>query len=202
MNGNLNMSENHIDVKHNLIENILNIELDMFLTVQTLEKASCQEHPDEFRKTRNAQFLTWSEKTLTSYLNDLKTAREEGRNLMTLKYALMDNMIPRQNIDPLIQKIVDIQCSWQKEVMEKFPNLMGRSRPLRSSSDTDYQTSFETYLRGELETYSQKTLTLLNEDISAALLEKKNMNQKLYEYMVKNLGFESLEEAEETIKNK
>ncbi len=196
------MPEHHTNSKNNLIEEILNMELDMFLTVPTLEKASCQEHPDEFRKTRTAQFLTWSEKTLTSYLNDLKTAHKESRNLMTIKYALMDNMIPRQNKNSLLQKIVDIQCGWQKEVMEKFPNLMRRSRPLRSSSDTDYQTSFETYLRGELETYSQKTLTLLDEDISAALLEKKNMNQKLYEYMIKNLGYESLEEAEETIKNK
>lgn len=186
--------------KTRLIEDILEIELRMFLTVPVFEKAGCQEHPDNFRMTRKAQFITWSEQTLNSYLNDLKAAEHNNLNLMTHKYARMDDLIPRQNNDPLIEKIVKIQYAWQTDMMKKYPALMGRARPLGSSSDTPYQTSFETYLCAELETYSHRTLAFLYEDITLKQENRKNMTQELYEYMVEDLGYESLEEAEESAK--
>lgn len=186
--------------KAQLIEKILEKELKMFLTVPVLQKASCQEDPDSFRTIRKAQFLAWSENTLDSYLKDLRAAEREGRNLMTQKYARMDNLVPAENQDPLIEKIVAIQIAWQKEMFSRYPNLMHRARPLESGEDSFSQTSFETYLRGELETYSHNTLALLYDDISTLHDRGENMAEKIYNYMVKGLGYDSLSEAEEAAK--
>jgi len=182
--------------KKELIDRILTVELSMFLTVRTVGRAACQDHPEEFRQNRAAQFFTWSEKTLTSYLEDLMAAEEEGKNLMTMKYARMVNQIPCLNDDPLIEKIVAIQTSWQKDLVARYPCLMGRARVIESRQDTDWQTSFETYLRGELETYSGKTLRSLYEDIQRYEQDHQNMNQRLYDFLIKDLGYESLDEAE------
>lgn len=182
--------------KADLVEKILDRELKMFLTVPTQQKASCQEHPDSFRDMRRAQFLAWSEETLESYLKDLQKAERDGVNLMTQKYARMDNLIPTLNDSPLIEKIIEIQYGWQKEMFERYPNLMGRGRALSSAEDTAFQTSFETYLSGELETYSDETLASLYRDVSERLEKGDNMTEELYSHMVKGLGYRSLEEAE------
>jgi hypothetical protein len=182
--------------KKELIDRILAIELAMFLTVRTVGRPACQDHPEEFRRNRTAQFSTWSEKTLASYLEDLISAEEEGKNLMTMKYARMGNQIPCLNDDLLIEKIVEIQTAWQKDLAARYPCLMGRARAIESRQDTDGQTSFETYLRGELETYSGKTLRSLYDDIQRYEQDHQNMNQRLYEFLVQDLGYGSLEEAE------
>ena len=182
--------------KSQMIDEILEIELVMFLSVRARQKASCQEQPDTFRMMRKAQFSAWSGKTLACYLDDLRTAQNDGTNLMTHKYARMDNTIPRLNEDPLIEKIVRAQYAWQQTLMEKYPYLMHRARPLKSSEDTYHQTSFETYLTSELETYSHKTLESLYEDIEKKQQEGKNLTKEVYEYILKELGHESLAAAD------
>jgi hypothetical protein len=42
------------DHKDRLIGEILEIELKMFLSVPVLEKASCQEHPEDLQTVRRA----------------------------------------------------------------------------------------------------------------------------------------------------
>lgn len=186
--------------KTDLIEKILGLELKMFLTVPVIRKAGCQENPDSFRTIRKAQFIVWSKKTLDCYLNDLEKAERDGRNLMTWKYARMDDLILRENRDPLIEKIVSIQYTWQKEMFQKYPYLMNRARPIESKEDGMFQTSFMTYLRGEIETYSHNTLASLYDDISDMRNTGKNMAVEIYRFMVKDLGYDSLSEAEETAK--
>ena len=186
--------------KTGLVDEILERELKMFLTVPTRQKASCQENPDGFRTHRKAQFLTWSEETLESYLNDLRKAEREGVNLMTQKYARMDNLIPRLKETPLIEKIIEIQYAWQKEMFVKYPNLMGGGRRVSSAEDTAFHTSFETYLRGELETYSDTTLTGLYRDVSQSREKGVNKTEELYTHLVKGLGYASLAEAETSAK--
>ena len=183
-------------LKTELIEKILDIELEMFQTVPTLRRASCQEDPDGFRLIRTAQFLTWSERTLKSYLDDLHEAEENGRNLMTEKYALMDGLIPRRHADPVIEKIVTEQLAWQQAMAKTYPHLMSRARPLASAEDTSWETSFQTYLRGELETYSSRTLSLLYADVCETKERNQNMAEELYHHMLTAYGYRSLEEAE------
>ena len=144
-----------------LLEEILEIELEMFLSVKAKGNPSCQEDPESFRVHRGAQFRVWSERTQESYLGDLKKAREEGINLMTLKYARMEGLIPRRNTNPLIDDIAVLQYTWQMQMFEKYPHMMAGARDLSSTDDTEYRTSFETYLKGELETYSDETLASL-----------------------------------------
>ena len=177
-----------------LIEAILDRELEMFLTVPVRHRASCQDDPEGFRTFRRAQFLVCSKDTLESYAHDLTNAAQQGHNLMTLKYARMDNLIPVLNTNPVIDEMVDIQLEWQKEMCIKYPHLMARGRPLE---DNGYgYTSFKTYLRGELETYSDATLACLWKDMLERRRKGLNMTEEIYAHMVRGLGYSSLEDAE------
>jgi hypothetical protein len=143
------------------------------------------------------QFSIWSDDTLSSYLQDLVKAESEDRNLMTLKYARMEDLIPRENFDPLIDAIAGIQYRWQLEMFKLYPNLMAGARPLSDANDTALKTSFETYLKGELETYSSNTLSLLHRDLRK--LEDRGMNgsKMVYQSLVREMGYTSLDDAEQ-----
>jgi hypothetical protein len=75
--------------------------------------------------------------------------------------------------------------------------LTGRGRALYTKEDSRSSTSFETYLRGELKTYSSRTIHLYYE---MTLEQKKkgiNAEEIHLENMVKKYGYSSLEQAEE-----
>jgi hypothetical protein len=182
--------------KERLIEAILKIELEMFQAVPAEEETACKRQPEQFRLHRKAQFKSWSEETLKSYLSDLLTARSEGKNLMTVKYARMDDRIPRENSNPLIDAIACQLYEWQKEMFEKYPVLMRGARPLSDEDGCGTMTSFRTYLSAELETYSGSTLTFLYRDVQQKLGEGKNMSEETYGYLLKDLGFPSIEAYE------
>jgi hypothetical protein len=186
--------------KEKLIDEILDRELEMFLNVRSREPASCQQDPKAFRFFRSAQFHVWSERTLKSYLQDLKQAKEENKNLMTLKYARMEGIVPQINDSRAIDEIVNMETGWIKELFEKYPNIISRGRPLED--DGTGGTSFKTYLRGELETYSNATLELLYEDMKQYRQKGENMTEKIYLEMIRGYGFKSLEEAEERLSKK
>jgi hypothetical protein len=161
---------------------------------------SCQKDPEGFRVNRAAQFSAWSQETLSSYREDLEMAEKEGRNLMTLKYARMENLIPKLHddilVDNLIDQIVSIQVAWQREMMARYPYLMKRGRPLEQGEEALQTTSFVNYLRGELETYSAETLAHLYRDVTENQANERNMTQTIYENLVKSHGYASIEEAE------
>jgi hypothetical protein len=189
-----------LEDKERLIKEILEIELGMFRAVPTQEPASCQQDPEGFHMTRAAQFSVWSERTLASYRDDLEEAAAQGRNLMTLKYARMENLIPKLHEDAmvhnLIEQIVAIQVEWQKEMRAKYPYLMKRGRPLQEGEEGLQTTSFVKYLRGELETYSADTLGHLYQDVTTSYSDDRNMTEAIYQHMVKSWGYASIEEAE------
>ena len=187
--------------KEDIIEEIISRELKMFLSVPSLHKSPCQEHPEAFELHRRAQFSCWSKETLESYLHDLERAQEKGTNLMTQKYARMDNLIPQLNSNPLIDTIVGYQYAWQRSMMKKYPGIMSGGRPLSRAEDSAFMTSFETYLRGELETYSDDTLELLSKDILAKHAQGISMAEELYTCLVKDKGYDSLDEAEQASLN-
>ena len=178
------------------VAQILDIELEMFLAVNGADNSSCQEHPDAFKLHRRAQFAAWSLPTLRSYLDDLRRAQGSHENLMTLKYARMEGLVPRANANPRIDEIVRISMAWQAEIVEKYPALMSGARPLTDADAGARTTSFETYLRGENETYSDHTLELLHADMCASLERGANMSEEVYASLVKESGYPSLDEAE------
>jgi hypothetical protein len=188
--------------REKLIQEILDLELRMFLAVVPKEPVSCQQDPEGFRVTRGAQFSVWSEETLVSYREDLGKALLEDKNLMTLKYARMENLIPKLHddimVEDLIDQIVAIQVGWQKEMTAKYPHLMKRGRPLEDEGIE--ATTFVNYLRSELETYSAGTLARLYEDFTEGQNRDENLTEKIYAHMVKGLGYASIDEAEEAAK--
>jgi len=177
------------------IEKILIIEREMFLAVKSIEKAPCQSDIDSFLLHRKAQFIPWNCEVLRSYLRDLEVASQQGNNLMTLKYARIEGKIPILNSNPLIGKILEISREWQGEMIQQFPSIMHGARPL-IDSDSSFIVSYLTYLRAELETYSDTTIRLLYNN----LLEKRNqginMSKEVYQYLVSRLGYKSLDSAE------
>src|SRR5512136_486473 len=104
-----------------LLRDVVAIELRMFLTVQTAGPTTCQEQPETFKLMRRAGFHVLSTETLESYLQDLGEALEDDRNLVTLKYARIDELIPCLNDSLIIGKIVEIEERWFKELEKKYP---------------------------------------------------------------------------------
>ncbi len=201
-------------MKNDFINRIVALEWDMFKTVYSLGgRAACQDNSKIFNIMRSAQMNAWSEDALESYLDDLLDAERQGRNLLTEKYARMmeftdpeeyarlEHMLPA--IDPdnmfLIDKITEIHMAWTKEVTEKFPYVRQNGRPAATESDTNYITSVETYLRGELATYSGKTLALYYQNLVAQKEANINGAQIVLEFMVKKHGYTSLEDANEKL---
>lgn len=190
-----------MDDKEKLVSQILELELEMFLTVPTNGPAPCQEHPEQFRVMRGAQFRAWSKDTLASYFDDLCAAVTDRKNLMTLKYARMDGLIPKLSSNPLIKKIVEIQIGWQKELAALYPKIMGRGKAIEDSDPAFGGASFNRYLSSEIETYSDKTLQCLYRDMEKYLEKGENMAETIYEHIVAGLGYESLDEAEAALSN-
>ena len=173
-------------------------------------RASCQNHMKEFVINRLAQFLTWSEEMRQSYYQDLEDAEAVGWNLLTEKYARMMrytapaqytalcNRLPviTETKERLVERIVAIQLRWQKEYTARYPKVSRGSRPTEHSADADYVTSFETYLRCELYTYSERTLQAYLRH--AEEMERAGVNMTILnlEFVAKLYGFSSLQEME------
>ena len=179
-----------------LVDDILDIELEMFLAVPSDGQSACQQHPERFKFHRRLQFSVWSTGTLSCYREDLRRAWRNGENFMTIKYARMQGLIPPRNTNPVIDAILRIMLDWQVALMCRYPAIMGRARPLVGNSDDQWITSFETYAHGELETYSDATLTSLYADFMALMARGINGSEQVYRLQAEISGFTSLEAAE------
>ncbi len=195
-----------MDPKKELIKEVLKREFEMFQDVKSNARAACQDNFEEFEIMRGSQFESWSIETVASYCNDLENAKNSGRNLMTLKYARMDNLVPClheiKSVIETIDKIAQIQLDWQNELKKMYPYFINKGRPITDEERNCSDTSFLTYLKGELETYSDLTLANLHQDIKECLDRGGNMTKKVYESMVTSLGYDSIEDAEESAKKR
>jgi hypothetical protein len=176
-----NDKENH----KALLNNIIEIELRMFEQVETSEPSMCKDRPETFRAMREMTHSVLSTKTLQSYLEDLQKAKAEGRNLLTEKYARMDNRIPPLKTNRLIDDIVKLERRWMRELSQKYPRSFG------AGGD-----GFELYLSSELETYSDETLNLYFDDISKAEQEGRNLAEERYTKLLQQIGYSSIDEME------
>jgi hypothetical protein len=180
-----------------LIDEILNLEWEMFQNVKSETPASCQRMPDNFRKIRGSLYEVWTAETLGSYLSDLKKAYVSGVNLLTQKYARMDNRLPPlKNEDGLkkIREIVEIETQWQTEIERNYPFLHHRMG--RSTQPTGDGSNFSIYLACELETYSDKTLELYYQSIKKAKENDVNLALKSLEILLIKGGYRNIDHAE------
>lgn len=200
--------------RESLVSSIVKIEWQMFQSVPNIGgKASCQQDWKTFRIMRTSQAASWSEATLESYLNDLRTAESSDRNLLTEKYARMmqstspseyariEHLLPPLDSRALelIERIVAIVLEWERELMAKFPHILKQGRPLLRAADTPRVTSLETYLRGELATYSLKTVELYLANVLKQQSENINGSEITLSHTMRQYGFDSLEEANDKL---
>lgn len=195
-----------------LVEEVIRREWDQFQRTENEGgRASCQGNWPMFHQMRASQFMTWPENLLRSYLDDLDEANRMGRNLVTEKYArMMASTAPdeyRERIEPFIprlsdervarqERVIAVQVAWARDFRGRYPKLGAAMRVLTTAEDTPEDTSFETYLRGELGTYSDRTMALYEamvEDLQAA---GRNLTEQTVANTVRLGGFADLEEAE------
>lgn len=195
-----------------LIEKVVQAEWDQFQQVNNEGgPAHCQGNWPTFNVMRTSQFLTWSDDVLESYCNDLNKCHTSHRNLLTEKYARMmastDAAYYKENLEPYLpvlsddrlelqEEIIAQQLVWAADFHSRYPHLGDNMRILYTPQDTQDVTSFETYLRGELSTYSQATLDLYRTMINDYAHKNVNITEQTILWTVKLSGIESLEEAE------
>ena len=194
-----------------LLSSVIRTEWDFFDQVKNEGgRASCQDDWDTFELMRKSQFLTWPQSLLYSYGNDLLNARINHWNPIMEKYArMMEHTAPvkyqeiKDSLPPvssqkakMIAEIVPVQVAWMEEFHKKYPSLGMQTRLIHSDEDTTEETSFETYLRGELTTYSETTLSLYHEFIFRLVGEGKNLTHMTMAHTVRLYGYSSLEDAE------
>lgn len=174
---------------------ILDREWEMFQAVNSgAAPASCQNSPETFRQVRGTIFQLWPRKLLAAYLIELTAAKRLGRNLLTEKYARMDNLIPPLTTNPAIDKIVEIETRWQEEIRERYPALYART--CRSTDPSGDGTNFSVYLRCELETYGDAAIDLYHEWVELARRAGMNYSLTMLNHIVLKSGFNDMEEAE------
>jgi hypothetical protein len=159
---------------------------------------------------RRGQFEAWSAEAAESYLDDLNKALATSRNLVMEKYIhMMKNISPSQyekllkfltfpNKDgmKLVDAIAKKMIAQTRGLFEKYPCISGSCRPLYSNEDWQDVTSIETYQRGELQTYSNRTLKAYKRHLLTLEAAGLSLAKLILEGSVKHYGYRSLDDAE------
>ena len=195
-----------------LQESIVRHEWDQFQrTNNEGGRAACQGNWPVFHQMRLSQFLTWPVDLQRSYADDLDRADAAGRNLITEKYGrMMASTAPeqyRETIEPYIPRLsgervarqeamIARQVAWARDFRGRYPKLGEAMRVLTTDEDTPSATSFETYLRGELGTYSDRTLGLYEAMVASKAAAGRNLTEETILNTVLLGGFDGLDDAE------
>ncbi len=194
-----------------LVEQIAEVEFEAFDKVKNVGgRASCQNDWATFSIMRKSQYLTWNRTMLLQYLYDFDREYRRGHNLITEKYGrMMESTAPQEyerlkehfpvlsaEKKAIIEQIVGLQVAWMEEFAKQYPHLAENARSLRTAEDNLYNTSYETYLRGEISTYSDKMLELYGRYIVAYAAENHNLAFAIMENSVHLYGYRDLDAAE------
>ena len=197
-----------------IIEKIVALEWKQFDRVKNEGgRADCQDDFQTFSIMRKSQYLTWTEALLQSFYRDLVDAEQKGWNLIMEKYARMmkstnpekymalekDLPVISEKRNAIQEEIIKIQVGWMEAFAQQYPKMAGNARSIRSGEDSAFNTSYETYLRGEISTYSEKTFVLYSGFIISLLKENRNLAVEIMTNTAKLYGYASLLEAEQRI---
>ena len=187
-------------------------EWDMFQRTQNIGgRASCQDDRETFYRMRESQWRTLPLEVLESYDRDLETAQTQGRNLVAEKYGYMmesydpegfaqiQSQLPPKTQEELslVEQLVSDHLNWYEELREEIPHILAGGRHLRTREDCMGDVSIETYLRGELKTYSLETLRAYASFAKECKAQGRNLVRENYEEMARAYGYRDLRQAEE-----
>ncbi len=198
--------------REELAAEIAGLEFEAFDKVQNEGgRASCQNDWSTFSIMRKSQYLTWDRAMLMQYLYDFHREYRRGHNLIEEKYGrMMESTAPEKYEEikdrfpelseekkAIIEQIVKLQVGWMEEFAGRYPGLAGNARHIHTWEDESFDTSYETYLRGELGTYSDKMLELYGRYVVGYARRGGNIAWDIMEKNVKMYGYSGLDEAEE-----
>lgn len=195
------------------LEAIVKMEWSMMKKIDNISgKVYSLKDEVKFKTMRKSQFEIWSLQTLESYLRDLTTARDMGRNILEEKYAYMmestdpekyaeiKKMLPSLSDEKLnlIRELTDMIIEDELILAEKYPMLVKREKVIFSKDCSKRFVSLEIYYIGELKTYTKKTIYSLKVDYQNIKYMGKNIAEENLISIVRKWGYESLEEAEKS----
>lgn len=184
-------------IKRELIEKIVLKEYDMFSCVENIgERAPCQDDFHTFYIMRFAQHSIFGINTLKQYLEDIREAIREKRNLVAEKYSWM-----MEETDPVY---------FAKELKPYLPEVSAQKMKLVAAMTTVFMTCYELvrqrcpklleagrnpyenvagasiclYFSSELKTWSEDTLIMACRDIIGHLERKCNPVGMIYETII------------------
>ncbi len=199
-----------------LAEQIAKMEFEAFDQVKNEGgRADCQDDWHTFRIMRVSQYLTWPKEMLLQYYTEFHGSLLEGWNMITEKYGrMMESTAPSEyakleaELPPvseekrkLVEEIVKIQVTWMEEFQSCYPRLAGNARSIHTSEDSPWNTSYETYLRGELLTYSDLLLYRYGRLIASKAQAGDNLAEEIMNNTVLLYGYEGLDAAEQALSN-
>lgn len=194
-----------------LVEDIARLEFEAFDKVHNEGgRASCQNDWPTFSIMRKSQYLTWNRTMLLQYLYDFHREYVRGHNLIEEKYGrMMESTAPERYREMkdrfpelteekkrIIEQVCAMQVKWMEEFASQYPALADNARSIRTSEDNPFNTSYETYLRGELGTYSDKMLELYGRYVVDYARTDRNPAYDIMRNSVSMYGYRDLDEAE------
>ncbi len=198
-------------LRTNRVNQIIEIEWEMFDKVKNEGgRADCQDDWNTFSLMRKSQYMAWSKELQESYLRDLEIASAKGWNMIMEKYArMMESTCPtkyeelKKDLPKLTEdriaiqeSIIAIQVQWMEDFAAQYPKMAGNSRSIRTETDNPYNTSYETYLRGEISTYSERTFVLYGRFIAELHQQGKNLAYKIMNNTARLYGYNDVDDAE------
>lgn len=200
--------------REKVIDEIVNLEFEAFDKVQNVGgRAECQNNFPTFYVMRKSQYLTWTDDMLIAIKELWLYNKKKGWNMITEKYGrMMESTAPEEyeqikanfpekseRTIQIVNQIAKIQVEWMKDFALKYPKLASNARDITSDADDIDNASYETYLKGELLTYSEELLNMYARFVVDLYKNGKNLAEMTIENTVRMQGYDSLDEAEAAI---